>query len=96
MCFPTDSAEAVAHAAALQDVKRARNVDWGQHVDAYLSGAARVGLRYTGHVYFDSSGIAQDGMVVVTPPCEVISERDGFKLLRSPGGDDHYVVVSEL
>jgi len=49
-------------------VIRARAMDWGVTIDAYLYGAARVGERYAAIVYGDKSGASLDGMTVATPP----------------------------
>ncbi|WAH60642.1 hypothetical protein LZ023_14485 [Pseudomonas silvicola] len=75
-------------------VVRARELNWGVFVDAFIDGAARVGDRFTGHVYFDGSGASNDGMVVVTPPVDIVKSLDGFKLLRSQGAEDYYVLCS--
>lgn len=77
-------------------VAQARGIEWGVTVDAYLVSAARVGDRYTALVYGDQSGVSQDGMTVVTPPTRIVEKRSGFILIRSLGGADHYVIVSEL
>lgn len=74
----------------------ATDIDWGVTVDAYLMNAARVGNRYAALVYRDLSGVSCDGMTVVTPEVRTVSTQDGYTLLRSLCGRDHYVVVSEL
>jgi len=77
-------------------VVRASSIEWGITIDAYLINAARVGDRYTALVYGDQSGAISDGMTVVTPPIRAVEQRGGFTLMRSLGGNDHYVIVSEL
>lgn len=76
------------------EVIRAQHVDWSVVVDAYLFSAARVGERYVALVYSDQSGVSKNGMTIATPPVRCIVEKDGFKLVRSVGGD-HYVITSE-
>lgn len=76
------------------EVIRAQHVDWSVVVDAYLFSAARVGERYVALVYSDQSGASENGMTVVTHPVQCVDERDGFKLVRTVGGD-HYVITSE-
>lgn len=77
-------------------VVRASGIEWGITIDAYLMNAARVGDRYTALVYGDQSGAISNGMTVVTPPVRAVEQRGGFTLMRSLGGNDHYVIVSEL
>jgi len=77
-------------------VVRASCIDWGVTVDAYLSDAARVGNRFTARVYRDLSGINSDGMTIVTPEVQPVSQRSGYTLVRSLSGRDHYVIVSQL
>jgi hypothetical protein len=77
-----------------ESVILARGLDWGVFVDGYIESAARVGDRYTGHVYFDGSGAPTDGMVVVTPPVDVVRSEGGFTLLRSRSAEDYYVLCS--
>lgn len=76
------------------EVVRAQGVDWSVHIDAYLFSAARVGERYVALVYNDQSRKSEDGMTVATPPVLCVEEREGFKLVRTAGGD-HYVISSE-
>lgn len=77
-------------------VIRAQAQDWGVTIDAYLYDAARVGQRYAAIVYGDKSGASLDGMTVATPPLELVKAQSGFKLMRTPGGDQHFLIVSEL
>ncbi|ETK41868.1 MAG: hypothetical protein A2W79_08550 [Pseudomonadales bacterium RIFCSPLOWO2_12_60_38] len=77
-------------------VIRAQVMDWGVTVDAYLYDAARVGQRYAAIVYGDKSGASLDGMTVATPPLELVKTQSGFKLMRTPSGDHHFLIVSEL
>lgn len=77
-------------------VIRAQAMDWGVTIDAYLYNAARVGLRYAAIVYGDKSGASLDGMTVATPPLELVTAQSGFKLMRTPRGDHHFLIVSEL
>lgn len=74
----------------------AKRIDWSVFVDAYLTDAARVGVRFAAKAYCDGSGLIGNGATVATPPVTVIAEKGEFKLLRSIDGDDHYVIVSEL
>lgn len=83
-------------ASAPLEVIQAQAIEWNVEVDAYLSDAARVGLRYSALVYFDRSGVSQNGMTIATPPLAFIESRAGFKLMRSVSGRDHYVIASEL
>lgn len=76
------------------EVIRARHVDWSVGIDAFLFSAARVGERYVALVYSDQSGASENGMTVATPPVRCVAEREGFKLVRTVGGD-HYVITSE-
>lgn len=96
--FARDRRMAEDHQGALQglppEVVRAQHVDWSVGVDAFLFGAARVGERYVALVYNDQSGVSKNGMTIATPPVRCIAEKDGFKLVRSIGGD-HYVIISE-
>lgn len=77
-------------------IVRASCIEWGVTIDAYLSDAARVGNRFTARVYRDLSGINSDGMTIVTPEVQPVSERSGYTLVRSLSGRDHYVIVSQL
>lgn len=77
-------------------VAQAAGIDWGVTVDAYLMDTARVGDRLTALVYCDLSGVSSDGMTIVTPQVSAVEQRAGFTLMRSVGGKDHYVIVSEL
>ncbi|WP_337153684.1 hypothetical protein [Pseudomonas protegens] len=74
----------------------AKRIQWGVMVDAYLTNAAKVGTRYSAMAFSDRSGLIQDGETVATPPAKVVDEQQGFVLLQSFCGGDHYVVVSWL
>lgn len=76
------------------EIIRAQGVQWGVCIDAYLLNAARAGQRYAAEVYFDLSGVSENGMTVATPPLRCVEIRHGFKLMRSAMGD-HYVFASE-
>ncbi|WP_256660001.1 hypothetical protein [Pseudomonas sp. LS-2] len=71
-------------------------MDWGVTIDAYLYDAARVGQRYAAIVYGDKSGASLDGMTVATPALELVKKHSGFKLMRTPSGEHHFLIVSEL
>jgi hypothetical protein len=77
-------------------VIRAQSMVWGVTIDAYLYDAARVGQRYAAIVYGDKSGASLDGMTVATPPLELVKAQSGFKLMRTPGGNQNFLIVSEL
>ncbi|MBD8666350.1 hypothetical protein OQ519_00320 [Pseudomonas lurida] len=77
-------------------VIQAQAIDWGVTIDAYLYDAARVGQRYAAIVYGDKSRASLDGMTVATPPLEIVKAQWGFKLMRTPGGDQHFLIVREL
>ncbi len=74
----------------------AKTHDWKVVVDAYLFGAGKVGDHYAAHAYFDLSGLIGNGETVLTPPVQVIDRQNGYTLLQSEGGDDHYVLVSSI
>lgn len=74
----------------------AADVDWGVTVDAYLMDAARVGHRFTAVVYCDLSGASSDGMTVVTPEVRMVGQVNGYTLVRTLTGSDHYVIASKL
>ena len=76
-------------------VLMASRINWGVTIDAYLTGAARVGDRYAAEAYLDRSGKISDGMTVVTPPVTLLLDRDGFVMVRSVCLNDHYVIVTE-
>ncbi len=76
-------------------VIRATAIEWDVTVDAYLMNAARVGNRYAAVVYRDLSGVILDGMTVFTPQVRPVEVRQGYLLVRSLDGGDHYVIVSE-
>lgn len=74
----------------------AKTYDWKVLVDAYLSGAGKVGEHYAAHAYFDLSGAIEDGETILTPRVRVISRQNGYTLLQSECGGDHYVLVSSM
>jgi len=76
------------------EVLQASAIDWEVMVDAYLFGAAFVGGCYAARAFLDRSGEIDDGMTVLTPVVRVMVERNGFVLVRSLCGQDHYVIVS--
>jgi len=78
------------------EVIQAQGIDWGVMVDAYLINAARVGRSYAALVYNDQSNVSSNGMTVATPPLVLVESREGFKLMRSLSGQDHFVIASEL
>lgn len=77
-------------------VLAARRIEWGVIVDAYLTDVAKVGARYSAIAFADRSGLIGDGEIVATPPARPVEEQQGFVLLQSYCGRDHYVVVSWL
>lgn len=79
-----------------QAVLDAKSVDWGVVVDAYLFEAGRFADHFTARAYCDFSGQVGDGETVLTPPVKVIRRENGFTLLQSQSGDDHYVLVSSI
>lgn len=95
MHFTTKQATAEDLSHTVPDkVLKAGKIDWEVVVDAYLVGAAYVGGRVTARAFLDRSGAINDGMTVVTPMVKVMVERDGFLLVQSLSGQDHYVIVS--
>ncbi len=80
----------------LTRIQAAQSIDWGVVVDGYLVNAAAVGRVYAASLYFDHSQKIADGETVVTPPVTTVYQRQGFTLLRSFNGSDHYVVVSQF
>lgn len=77
-------------------VSDAKKYDWKVVVDAYLFGAGKVGEHYAAHAYFDLSGTIGDGETILTPPVRVVARRDGYTLVQSECGGDHYVLVSSM
>lgn len=77
-------------------VLAAKRIKWGVNIDAYLTDVAKVGMRYSAMAFSDHSGVIQDGETVATPPAKTVDEQQGFVLLQSLCGSDHYVVVSWL
>ncbi|WP_010212571.1 hypothetical protein [Pseudomonas sp. R81] len=77
-----------------EEITRAQGIEWGVCIDAYLLNAAKAGQRYAAEVYFDRSGVSENGMTVATPPLKCVEVRQGFKLMRSASGDN-YVFASE-
>ncbi|RMR17613.1 hypothetical protein ALP90_102407 [Pseudomonas amygdali pv. ulmi] len=87
------TAEDLSHTVP-DKVLKAGAIDWEVVVDAYLVGAVYVGGRFAARAFLDRSGAINDGMTVVTPMVKVMVERDGFLLVQSLSGQDHYVIVS--
>lgn len=84
-------------AAEIPDgVEKARGVDWGVPIDAYLMNAAQVGSRFAASVYCDLSGASADGMTILTPPVRQLAKVGRFEMLQSLCGNDHYVVVTRF
>lgn len=77
-------------------LKAAQAIDWGVVVDGYLVNAAAVGRMYAASLYSDHSQKIADGETVVTPPVATVYQQQGFTLLRSFNGIDHYVLVSQF
>lgn len=77
-------------------LEAAQAIHWGVLVDGYLANAAPVGDLYAASLYLDHSRRIPDGSTVVTPPVKRVLEQQGFALLRSSCGNDHYVLVTEL
>lgn len=78
------------------DVLIARQIQWDVLVDAYLTQAAKVGDRYAATVYLDRAGAIADGTTIATPQVKTVGEKEGFILLRSVCGNDHYVIANWL
>jgi hypothetical protein len=78
------------------EVEKAKGIDWGVPVDAYLMDAARVGSRFAASVYCDLSGASADGMTILTPPVRQLAKVGKFEMLQSLCGNDHYVVVTRF
>lgn len=89
------SSAGVATPIPLQ-VVAAKRIKWGVVIDAYLTDVARVGARYSAMAFSDRAGLIGDGETVATPPAKAVAEQQGFVLLRSISGRDHYVVVNWL
>lgn len=77
-------------------LEAAQAIHWGVLVDGYLTNAAPVGDLYAASLYLDHSRRIPDGSTVVTPPVKRVREQQGFALLRSFCGKDHYVVVTKF
>lgn len=87
----------VVNAVAIpSDVLTAQRIQWGVFVDAYLTQAARVGARYAASVFLDRAGLIPNGTTIATPEVETVGEKQGFVLLRSLCGSDHYVIANWL
>lgn len=78
------------------DVLIARQIQWDVLVDAYLTQAAKVGDRYAASVFLDQAGVIADGTTIATPQVTTVDEKEGFILLRSVCGKDHYVIANWL
>ncbi|MDZ5602912.1 hypothetical protein SJI00_09010 [Pseudomonas sp. RP23018S] len=77
-------------------VEKAKGIDWGVLIDAYLMNAAQVGNRFAASVYCDLSGASSDGMTILTPPVRQVAAVGKFEMLQSLCGNDHYVVVTRF
>lgn len=77
-------------------VEKAKGIDWGVPIDAYLMNAAQVSNRFAASVYSDLSGASEDGMTILTPPVRQLARVEKFELLQSLCGNDHYVVVTRF
>jgi hypothetical protein len=75
------------------EVLEAQQIQWNVLVDAYLTQAARVGARYAASVFLDRAGLIADGTTVATPEVKTVGEKQGFILLQSLCGNDHYVIA---
>lgn len=78
------------------EVLEAQQVQWDVLIDAYLTQAARVGTRYAASVFLDRAGLIADGTTIATPEVRTVGERQGFVLLQSSCGNDHYVIANWL
>lgn len=90
LAAPTEDAEIPAQVAI------ARLINWGVSIDAFLVNAAMVGTRFAASVYLDRSGASANGMTIATPPVDQVMTIQGFEMVRSVCGCDHYVIVSRL
>ncbi|WLH51299.1 hypothetical protein [Pseudomonas tolaasii] len=77
-------------------VRAAHDIDWEVIVDGYLTDAAAVRDVYAATLYLDHSRVIENGSTVVTPSVRAIAHKQGFTLVRSRCGNDHYVIVSKL
>lgn len=78
------------------EVLEAQQVQWDVLIDAYLTQAARIGARYAATVFMDRAGLIADGTTVATPEVKTVEARQGFVLLQSSCGNDHYVIANWL
>lgn len=78
------------------EVLEAQQVRWDVLIDAYLTQAAPVGTRYAASVFLDRAGLIADGTTVATPEVRTLEEKQGFVLLQSLCGNDHYVIANWL
>lgn len=78
------------------DVLIAQQIQWNVLVDAYLTQAAKVGDRYAASVFLDRAGVIANGTTIATPQVTTVGEKEGFILLRSVCGNDHYVIANWL
>ena len=78
------------------EVLEAQRIQWDVLIDAYLTQAARVGVRYAASVFLDRAGLIADGTTVATPEVKTVEEKQGFVLLQSVCGNDHYVIANWL
>jgi aminoglycoside/choline kinase family phosphotransferase len=92
---PKEVNGAVSDAARIPtEVLLAKEVQWEVLIDAYLTSAAKVGDRYAGVAYLDRSRVIVNGSTVATPLVRAVDERQGFVLLQTLCGRDHYVIAT--
>jgi hypothetical protein len=53
------------------------------------------GKSFAAMVFNDHSGVILDGTTVATPPLAFVRANGPYKLMRSIGSNDHYVIASE-
>lgn len=87
---------AIDAVAIPSEVLAAQRIQWNVLIDAYLTQAARVGARYAASVFLDRAGLIEDGTTVATPEVRTVEEKQGFVLVRSLCGNDHYVIANWL
>ncbi|WP_029240775.1 hypothetical protein [Pseudomonas syringae] len=90
------SRHAIDAVAVPPEVLEAQRIRWDVLIDAYLMQAARVGTRYAASVFLDRAGLIVDGTTVATPEVKTVEEKQGFVLLQSLCGTDHYVIANWL
>jgi hypothetical protein len=87
---------AINAVAIPSEVLIAQRIEWDVLVDAYLTQAAKVGARYAASVFMDRAGLIPDGTTVATPEVRTVGRKQGFVLLQSLCGNDHYVIANWL